>query len=138
VNTADFEITTADSARRSQFIAIATHEIGHVLGLDHSPDWEATMYASYSRTSNISELTEDDVAGLCAIYPPDRKVGRCDPAPYNGFSTTCGTVDCDDGGCRATAPGYTRRGLTGLALAGVALALMRLRRDRNRRRVDRL
>jgi MYXO-CTERM domain-containing protein len=131
VNTSEFEITTGNADRRSQFIAIATHEIGHVLGLDHSPDWEATMYASYSRTSDISELTPDDIAGLCAIYPPDRKVGECRLAPYNGFSTACGTVECDNGGCCATTPGRdSRNGAWALALAGLGLALMRARRGR--------
>ncbi len=131
VNTAQHEITTADSARRNQFIAIATHEIGHVLGLDHSPEREATMHRFYSSMNSMSELAEDDVAGLCAIYPADRRVGACDFAPYNGFSTQCGDSKCDDRGCRATNPGrYARHGAWGVALLGLAMAVGLARRRR--------
>lgn len=47
-----------------------THELGHLLGLAHTDDVEATMYAQ----TDIGELdkrtlTEDDAAGLCFIYP---------------------------------------------------------------------
>jgi hypothetical protein len=46
-----------------------THELGHVLALDHSSDPEATMY--YSATTGdmwMRTLGEDDLAGLCTIY----------------------------------------------------------------------
>lgn len=48
--------------------SIATHEEGHFLGLDHSTQMSAVMYASY--TGGIKRtLTADDIAGVCAIYP---------------------------------------------------------------------
>jgi hypothetical protein len=91
------------------------------------------MYASYNARSSISDLTIDDVEGLCAIYPPGRDVGACDPEPYNGFSTKCGTIECDDGGCRATTPGRTERNGSWAAFAvGLGLVLARARRRRRR------
>lgn len=49
---------------------VATHEAGHVLGLGHSLDPTATMYASspLGETSKRT-LALDDVNGICAIYP---------------------------------------------------------------------
>ena len=133
VNTADFAITTSDDEGRSQFIAIATHEIGHVFGMDHATDQRATMYASYNRLSNMAELTPDDIEGFCTIYPPNRVVGRCDPDPYNGFSATCGDTTCDEGGCHATRPGGGTLGAWGIVVAGLGITLMRLRRRLGRR-----
>lgn len=55
------------------FQAIETHEIGHVLGLDHSADSNAIMYASLSSSCLASPargLGSDDVAGIRTIYPP--------------------------------------------------------------------
>src|SRR5690606_25596821 len=48
---------------------IATHEIGHSLGLDHSTVSASTMYfaASGSGVSDRS-IHNDDIAGLQAIY----------------------------------------------------------------------
>ena len=49
---------------------VVTHEAGHVLGLAHSPDPTATMFAS-APLSEISKrtLAPDDVSGICSIYP---------------------------------------------------------------------
>ncbi len=55
---------------------IATHEVGHFLGLDHSDDLSATMY--YSTTSGLtgaSTLSADDIQGVCAVYPVEGKNG---------------------------------------------------------------
>ncbi len=82
------------------FASVVTHETGHFLGLAHSGDLRATMYAHYFQgTTSLRNLTEDDVSGICAAYPPDgtrtTSVGTpitedvCDPTPRHGFSTQC-------------------------------------------------
>ncbi|XP_075504130.1 metalloendoproteinase 1-MMP [Primulina tabacum] len=48
--------------------SVATHEIGHVLGLAHSTVKEAIMYPSLSPRKKKAELREDDVAGIQALY----------------------------------------------------------------------
>lgn len=48
--------------------SVALHEFGHALGLNHSGDGSAVMYASYSSGSQKRTPTADDVAGLTAIY----------------------------------------------------------------------
>ena len=54
-----------DWDRRSLFCA-ALHEIGHILGLGHSPVAHAVMYGGYDETHVA--LTEHDLAGLHTIY----------------------------------------------------------------------
>jgi MYXO-CTERM domain-containing protein len=49
--------------------SIATHEIGHLLGLTHTPVQSATMYFAYSGGSNARSLASDDLAGVNALYP---------------------------------------------------------------------
>jgi Matrixin len=55
---------------------VATHEIGHFLGLDHSAVVRAVMYPF--APSLLTTLSYDDVAGLSTIYPkavPDFPTG---------------------------------------------------------------
>ncbi len=47
----------------------ATHELGHVLGLDHSSDPSATMYYVGHFDGRGAALRQDDIDGLIAIYP---------------------------------------------------------------------
>jgi len=55
-----------------------THEAGHSLGLDHTPDPDATMYASApSGETSKRTLAQDDINGICAIYPPAGGSGGC-------------------------------------------------------------
>lgn len=48
--------------------SVATHEIGHVLGLAHSSVREAVMYPSLSPRTKKVDLKMDDVAGVQALY----------------------------------------------------------------------
>jgi len=67
--------------------SILTHEAGHFLGLAHSTDTSAVMYAYYHPGS--IHLTPDDVAGICAIYPPlPPQAGSCAFAPARSSGGT--------------------------------------------------
>jgi hypothetical protein len=86
------------------FQSIVTHEAGHFLGLAHSVETTATMYAQYVPGSTSKRiLSADDMAGICAIYAPggtrsvDPSVDAsgsveedaCDPTPRHGFQSEC-------------------------------------------------
>jgi len=50
---------------------VATHEFGHFLGLSHSDHEEATMSCDAKASdTNKRTLEPDDIAGICASYPP--------------------------------------------------------------------
>ena len=61
--------------------SILTHEVGHFLGMAHSTepctvggDDCPTMNPFYTTGSDAyRSLEADDVAGICAVYPPSRK-----------------------------------------------------------------
>lgn len=59
--------------------SILVHELGHALGLGHSTDARATMFATGSGLRWRS-LEKDDVDGVCALYP-GTGTGGCDVLP---------------------------------------------------------
>lgn len=64
--------------REAALLAIAVHEAGHFLGLAHSQDGRAVMYEAYSRTGLSNRaLTQDDIDGICAIFPPTDAPSSC-------------------------------------------------------------
>ena len=114
--------------------SIITHECGHFLGMAHSGDMNATMYAFYTMgATSMRTLTADDIGGLCSIYPPSGEravdpsvaagggVGQdaCDPTPRHGFSAQCASGA--SGGCDATGGGGSRD-RDGLALTILAVS----------------
>ncbi len=102
INTAEHTMTTKDPIPDGgyDFASIVTHEVGHFLGMAHATDVNATMFAQYNPGSTqMRNLTLDDVNGICAAYPPDGtrltaddvKIPEdvCDPTPRGGFTTQC-------------------------------------------------
>lgn len=91
INTANNEVTITDDPAKVVYDlqAILTHEVGHFIGVAHSPDPAAVMFASYSPGSMTQrELHPDDIAAVCALYP-EGGGNRCNTEPRNGFSGVC-------------------------------------------------
>lgn len=62
----DFE--TERSAVAVDLESVATHEIGHLLGLSHSSVKEAVMYPSLKPRDKRAELNVDDMKGVQSLY----------------------------------------------------------------------
>lgn len=54
---------------RAQLQEVATHEMGHALGLGHSVDQSSTMYAYVHFDNRAGALMNDDLKGITTIYP---------------------------------------------------------------------
>ncbi len=129
VNEAENRFTTSDTEVDVDLRSVMTHEVGHFLGLAHSADLEATMFSVYDNGSvALRDLAADDLAGICATYPPDRKAaGTCDGLPRHGFSPDCDGLQ-QEGRC-ALAPGPAPEG-GGAAPSLIALGIAAFLRAR--------
>lgn len=135
VNTAFNDMTITDVAGEvdTDLQAVLTHEVGHFIGLAHSPDFDAVMFGSYTPQSTSQRvLGADDIAAVCATYPAS-KASFCNTEPKNGFSATCS--DPEPASTCAVEPTGTGASSAMLAIGGCigATAL----RARRRRRFDR-
>lgn len=91
VNTASNFFTAGGGAVKFDLETVLTHEVGHFLGLSHSPDPESIMFASYEKGTK-RKLSVDDIAAICAVYPPGSKQ-TCDLTPAGGFDTCTAPPD---------------------------------------------
>src|SRR5262249_43161433 len=90
LNSADNDFTVGDTNVDFDLLSIVPHETGHFLGLAHSHESTATMWPSYDPpTTNLRHISADDIAGICAIYPPGSDRTCCDATPRHGFSPDC-------------------------------------------------
>ncbi|MCC6552831.1 MAG: matrixin family metalloprotease [Polyangiaceae bacterium] len=83
-------------------LSILTHEEGHFLGLGHTGAPGATMWAGYQGGDAPRTLEQDDVDGVCALYPLFPPWGTGTTTPGGGAS---GCQGCSDdaavGACAA-------------------------------------
>lgn len=61
--------TATPTMYQTDLESVALHEIGHTLGLGHSSDVDAVMYAYINQGDVKRELQQDDINGIQALYP---------------------------------------------------------------------
>jgi hypothetical protein len=101
---------------------VTTHELGHILGLAHSPDRNAVMWYTAGQGERRRTPNADDVAGVCAVYPPGRAV-QCDPELRSQ------TLEGGGLSCAATPKRVPRWSFAALTVL-VCFAVLKLRRIR--------
>ncbi len=141
VNAANNTVTITDNAAKVDYDlqAILTHEVGHFIGIAHSAESSAVMFASYSPGSTSQrKLSADDIDAVCTFYPPNSGVA-CNSTPRGGFSASCDPAE-KGGLCAVSAvgSGEERRGPIGtaasLGLMGLGVLAAALSRRANRLR----
>ncbi|HYQ46130.1 MAG TPA: matrixin family metalloprotease [Polyangiaceae bacterium] len=151
---ADIEINSKDYSFKSDpggmmsisLPFVLTHEIGHFLGLAHSPSGDALMFATYGFQSaplSHSLFSPDDVAAICAAYPPGPELS-C-PAPNGpaydkcqiplGEERPCVLQSAtEEVGCSCHLAPAPTRPWPAFAALGLLLTTLRTRRSRKQRR----
>lgn len=132
LNSATVAFSVSDLEVEFDLLSILTHEAGHFLGLAHTAEPSATMFPDYHQKSiDQRDLAADDVAGICAIYPPAPIPDGCDATPRHGFSALCASAQAEgDSGCSVAGP-VARGGAWAslvVAVAAIGLAARRARR----------
>ena len=95
---------TSVDERDPKLLHIVRHELGHFLGIAHSEDTGAVMYAHFQGATDT--LTTDDVRAVCDAYDPAAPTGA---------------------GCRAAPTGRGYGGVVVALLVGLAVRLRRKR-----------
>ncbi|NJK89924.1 MAG: hypothetical protein HC923_11390 [Myxococcales bacterium] len=101
-----------------------THEVGHMVGLDHPPldppfDQSTMAFNSGRCETSKRTLEADDEDGICTVYPSGLASVPCSaPAPRSD----------EGGGCRGT--GKLDAGMSLLTVAASLFLLFRRRRRR--------
>lgn len=147
INSQDWSFTTdASGMMGTSLLYVLAHELGHFLGLAHSDASQALMspgYQSLPLSQNL--ITSDDVAAICAAYPPGGGLSCAASAPaYDTCQIALGTppqkcklasVTQDSSSCSCRLAAHeSRHGSAPIAALGVlAAALLRRRRARRAR-----
>jgi len=109
--------------------SVLVHELGHILGLDHSDTWGAVMYATFQ---TYRGLHWDDVSGMTYTLNETKRrqaIGYVSPLSTSesseGSALSCGTVDMSSGG--GSGPGGSSQNPILSLGIGLLLALAALR-----------
>jgi hypothetical protein len=127
INSGEFPIAITPGPNELSLLGLLTHEVGHLIGLDHSPVKEATMRdgaetTGASQVVELESLAPDDIAGVCAIYEtaPVRPTQPTEPDPT-------ATPGGGDGTCALHSPAGTGGSPGAIALAFAAVVALRRR-----------
>lgn len=93
----DWDFTTSGSNFDVDLQAVATHEAGHWLGLDHSTHPGSSLWPSWSGGTDERTLTCDDSTAVCRSHPSGSNSCTADRF------CACGT-GCSNGTCGGTVP----------------------------------
>lgn len=98
-NAADFKWSTTGEKGKMDLQNIATHEIGHFFGLDHTMVFGSTMYP-YSNLGETKErsLEEDDIKGICFLYPSNTSSSKGSFGSVCSYSSDCKSDVCVSAG----------------------------------------
>jgi hypothetical protein len=133
-NTHEWFFSVTDEERAGiDFASVATHEIGHFLGLSHTLDATAAMFKS---GNGRRTLEADDIAGICELYPPGNALSERCPVRH-GYSGTCGDpakelVEAERASCAVASPRVRVpcTGFVSLALGALLTFVVRRRARR--------
>ena len=93
LNATNFEFALLNNANsntsKTDLANTMVHEIGHLLGLAHTSDADATMFASATPGEILKRTLDcDDISAIAFKYPSGKENGYCD-----GTSTSCSCVE---------------------------------------------
>jgi MYXO-CTERM domain-containing protein len=111
VNTTDrtYRLSDSEGGDGIDFQAVVTHEVGHYIGLAHSKVESSIMVPSYCQSSDrcgkgtdeSRALAEDDIAAVCALYPPGGIAGVAYEDPNASSCAVSSASSRGDGGSPA-------------------------------------
>src|SRR5690606_6130119 len=94
----------------------------------HSQIREAVMYPNTAGRAG-ENLSGDDVAGICGVFPPSFLPNVCDHTPVGGLDLDC-TEEPTGCGCVAAGSATSHRAGGSLSIWVAGLAIVRWRRRR--------
>ena len=130
LNGATFEFTTSPENVLYDIQNAVTHEVGHLLGLDHSPVLGATMNGQALPGELAKrDLAPDDAAGAASLYPTAADPNACDESNVGDWLIKAGAAakDTSSGSSGCAAGSRTSKGVACAAWALLALLFLRRR-----------